>query len=254
MARSATDLAAILSQMVGYDSRDPWAIAYPETMPNPDDSLSRDIKGLRIGVPTTFFFEAVDREIEFLVRSAADVFAILGAEVTDIALPCDESICQATATIIRSDALALHRERYDTHPELLGEEIRQRFELGASIPGDAVSRAHLAMREWQRTVRQVFDHVDIILTPTTTIVAPKIAAADSINTTWNLTYLTYPWSLAHLPALSIPCGFTNGALPVGVQLTAKPLRDPLLLRAAARYQEITAWHLRRPEVLRSASR
>jgi aspartyl-tRNA(Asn)/glutamyl-tRNA(Gln) amidotransferase subunit A len=246
MARSVEDVARVHRCIVGFDRRDPWAIEYPPALREPEHAVS----GLRIGVPLGFFFEGLDPEVETCVRDVADALTTLGASVEEIMLPADESLCHAAATIIRAEAIALYRRDIDDHPELIGEEIRRRFELGAQLSGEMLAAAHLVAHAWRCVVRETFDTVDAILTPVTAIPAPLLDEPDSIETTWRLTHLTYPWSLAGTPSLAFPCGFTSSGLPVGAHLTAAHMREDVVLELGAAYQRVTDWHTRRPRHVR----
>ena len=96
------------------------------------------------------------------------------------------------------------------------------------------------------TIKSGFDKVDLIISPSTGTAAP-LAGAEMIETTMRLARLTYGWSAAGLPALSIPCGFTKAGLPAGVQLAAPLFGERLLLAAGAAYQGVTDWHEQEPE-------
>ena len=243
MARSVEDVARLHACLAGFDPADPFAVSYPA--PEPVDT---DLARLRIGLPHGFFFDQIDPEIGSLVTAVAETLAGLGVHVEQIDLPADERLCQATGVIVRSEALAVYREHVDAHPELIGDQIRRRFGLGEELRGEEVAAAHLSMREWQRALRETFRSVDAILTPATNTAAPSLAEPNSIETTWKLTYLTYPWSLSQMPTLTFPCGFTAAGLPVGVQLTAAPLREPVLLAIGSAYQRSTDWHRARPTI------
>jgi aspartyl-tRNA(Asn)/glutamyl-tRNA(Gln) amidotransferase subunit A len=242
MARAVDDVARLHGHMAAYDPDDPFAIAYPAREP-----FAVDVAGLRIGLPGGFFFDQLDPEIDALVTAAAETLSRLGADVVDIHLPAGEALCQATGVIVRSEAVAVYREHLDARPELIGEQIRRRFRMGEELQGEQVAAAHLLMREWQRELRASFRSVDAILTPATNTVAPSLSEPNSIETTWKLTYLTYPWSLSQMPTLTFPCGFTAARLPVGVQLTGPPLGEPVLFAIGSAYQSETPWHRARPE-------
>lgn len=251
MARSMRDVASLDAVMRGHDALDPRAVDYaaPESRATPEEG----VEGLRIGVPREFFFEGLDGEIAALVRDAADRLAELGAHVFEFPLPGAEEAYEICTLMIRADALALHRERLDKHPELFGEDVRERLSLGEDVNGWEYARMVQRMHEWRRDMRLRFrSDVDLILTPTANAVAPPVEGAEMISTTAQLTRLTYPWSLAHLPAASIPCGLTRTGLPVGVQLAADQHRDALLLRAGIAYQTVTDWHRRRPALVGAA--
>jgi aspartyl-tRNA(Asn)/glutamyl-tRNA(Gln) amidotransferase subunit A len=243
MARSVDDVARIYACMAGYDPGDPFAVRLPAP-----ERLETDVTRLRIGLPRGFFYDNLEPEIAALVTDAEEALAGLGLHLDEIDLPADESLCQATGVIVRAEALAVYRQHVDANPELIGEQIRRRFQLGAELRGEEVAAAHLLMREWQASLRKAFASVDAILTPATNTVAPSLAEPNSIETTWKLTYLTYPWSLSQTPTLTFPCGFTAAGLPVGVQLTSFALGEPILLAIGSAYQRATDWHRRRPTI------
>lgn len=249
MARSVKDVAKLLAAITGYDFDDPRSVEVPTT--DAIGELDQGLDGIRVGIPQSFFFDGVDPDIADGVLEAANVLREAGASVSHVDVPTSRAICDATATIVRAEALALHRKRYDEHPELFGEEIRRRFELGEQLRGWEVAASYTLLYEWRRDLRRLFQNIDIALSPTTKIVAPPIEGSESISISWDLTFLTYPWSLGALPALSMPCGFSKSGLPFGVQLAAAPWRESLLLRAGACFQSATDWHLRRPAIAAS---
>jgi aspartyl-tRNA(Asn)/glutamyl-tRNA(Gln) amidotransferase subunit A len=171
------------------------------------------------------------------------VFAEAGAEVEEIELPGSEDAVEAAGGMIRAEALAIHRQRLLEQPEGFGEDVRRRLRLGESVTGADYAEHRQRAREWRRSVEQAFERVDLVLSPTTGTTAPA-ADSEMIETTRRLVRLTYGWSLAGVPALSIPCGFSNEDLPVGLQLAAAPFRETTLLRAGAAFQGETDWHLR----------
>jgi aspartyl-tRNA(Asn)/glutamyl-tRNA(Gln) amidotransferase subunit A len=148
--------------------------------------------------------------------------------------------------LIRAEATGLHAERLATDPGAFGHDVRRRLELGNAITGPQVGQALAVMRAWRVRVLRAFDDVDLLLTPTTNATAPLREGADMIEVTAGLTRFTYPWSLAGLPAASIPSGLAPDGLPTGAQLAAAPWRDALVLRAGHAIQAVTDWHRLRP--------
>ena len=130
-------------------------------------------------------------------------------------------------------------------PDSFGADARRRLALGEAVTGVQYGEARQQARLWRRRVKILLEQVDVLLTPTTGTTAPP-AASEMIETTRRLVRLTYGWSLAGLPALSVPCGFSDDGLPVGVQLAAAPLAEATVLRAGAAYQQAAEWHLREP--------
>lgn len=148
--------------------------------------------------------------------------------------------------IVSFEALALHRARLSQHPELYGDDARARLLAGEAIDG----ALHAADLQWGREGRErlleMFERVDVIALPTTQDVATRIDESDMNATTRSVSALTYPWSLAGLPALALPCGFSRAGLPISIQLVGPPGSDARLLDAGEGFQTVTDWHLRTP--------
>jgi aspartyl-tRNA(Asn)/glutamyl-tRNA(Gln) amidotransferase subunit A len=252
MARSMVDVARLYAVMAGYDIDDPRSNDHP--IADPIAELESGIEGVRIGVPSEFFFDGLEPGIERCVRDAADQLAGLGAEVFETSVPNSAEANDICSRMIRADALALHRERYENQRELFGEDIVRRLTLGYEIAGWEFAQMAQWMYDWRREMRRLFrDKVDLVLTPTAVATAPEIEGAEMIATTAKLTRFTYPWSLAHMPAVSLPCGLADNGMPVGVQLGADQWQEGLLLRAGVAYQGATDWHRMRPPALVGAT-
>jgi len=243
MARSVSDLAALLEVLAGYDPVDVFSVDAP-TEPY-HQALGEGAEGLRIGMPRRFFFEDVDEDIVRLVDAAAEVLSSAGAIVEEVDLRGADEAVEAATTIIRAEALAIHGQRLADDPDSFGADARRRLLLGETVTGAEYGRARQQGRVWRRRVATVLDKVDVLLTPTTGTTAPPVDS-EMIETTRLLVRLSYGWSLAGLPALSVPCGFSEEGLPVGLQLAAAPFGEATVLRAGAAYQHATDWHLCEP--------
>jgi aspartyl-tRNA(Asn)/glutamyl-tRNA(Gln) amidotransferase subunit A len=180
---------------------------------------------------------------------AADVLADLGAQLVEVDVSDSEEAMQRTTLFSRAEALALHRERLEQDPGRFGDDVRRRLELGYEVTGADVAAALDFMRHYRARMIQEFEGVDMILTPTAPSVAPKIESSEMIAATAHLTRFCYAWSLAWLPAISLPSGLDENGLPTGVQLAAAPWRDGLLLRAGIAFQSVTDFHRARPPEL-----
>lgn len=243
MARAVEDVAKMFAVTSGYDAGDPRA-----RTGNADQQkhACREIDQLRIGVPSSFFFENLDGEVERVTRSALDVFRGLGARLVEISIPGVEAANADCTTIIRSDALALNREHCSASPERFGDDVLMRLRRGEAYSAVDLAWAIQRMHVFQRYMREVFEQVDVIVTPTVALLAPRIEEAEALNAAGRLISLTYPWSFAHLPAISIPCGISRNGLPVGLQLAAAECGEAQLFSTAARFQRVTDWHRARP--------
>jgi aspartyl-tRNA(Asn)/glutamyl-tRNA(Gln) amidotransferase subunit A len=147
-----------------------------------------------------------------------------------------------------SDAAAFHRERLQARPQDFGPDVRKRLETGAAYTSAEYILARRAQVTLRRQFEGFFDQYDILLTPTTAITAPPIEGPDAIEQARLLTRYTAPFNLTGLPALSLPCGFSSGGLPIGLQLIARPWAEAKILQAAYAYEQATEWHRRKPSL------
>jgi aspartyl-tRNA(Asn)/glutamyl-tRNA(Gln) amidotransferase subunit A len=236
MARAVADVAALHDALV--------APAAGEATWRGDQA--NHLGGIVIGVPRHFFFDDVDPEICDAVRAAADELERLGAAIVDVDVSGAGDAVETATIVSRAEALAMHADRLERSPELFGDDVRARLELGRAISGAQLARALEQMRAARTSLSTTFGQVDVVLSPTTEVVAPPIVASEMIPTTARLTRLTWPWSVAGCPALSVPCGLSGEGLPIGLQLAAARHRDGLLLRIGNAYQQATDWHRRWP--------
>jgi aspartyl-tRNA(Asn)/glutamyl-tRNA(Gln) amidotransferase subunit A len=242
MARSAGDLAALFAAMRGYDPEDPWSLAAPEPA-----AAASPMRGLRIAIVEEFFFDGADPQIEHLVRDAAERLRQLGARIFTLAIPGAEAAFASAGELARAEAAAVYERYLDDPQTVMSDEIRERFELGRKVDGVAFARALAHMMRWRRSIAEIFtETADVLLTPTVAIPTFAIEGTKMLPAATALTKLTYPWSFAGIPALSLPCGFSFDGMPVGVQLVAAQWREDLLLATAVAYQKLTDWHRRRP--------
>jgi len=245
MARRVEDVARIFAVTVGYETSDPHSIDHD--FGNFLPRLHDGIEGLRIGIPRNFFFDNIDPDIETAVRNAADVFEGLGAELVEIDLPGAEQAFPQVCLQIYCDAANFHRRRLTEEPNAFSAPIYERMKRGLEIPGVDYAASMRFKETWMRTVGEAFEGVDVILSPTTPVPAlPLEDTPDLHELTGRAASLTYAGSLASIPGLSLPCGFTTDGLPAGVMLQAAWWNDPLLLQAGCAYQSVTDWHDKRP--------
>ncbi|HJR19759.1 MAG TPA: amidase [Actinomycetota bacterium] len=213
---------------------------------------SEPVEGLRvIGVPTEYFFDSVDPEIEEAVRGALDVFSSDGVTVRPIpapwAFPAYEAwLLLALAEFGRAHAALL--ERIDE----LDPSLQIILRAGAAVAAEDEISARDQAIEVRNAFAATMSDVQLIVTPSTPFVAPRHSdetitiGAVEIPVQLGVSHFTRPFSTIGAPAISIPCGATASGLPIGLQLIARPGGEHLLLRAAARYQNETGWHRRIP--------
>ena len=244
MARRVSDVAVILQIIAGYDPQDPASldVAVPDYLAQ----LEGSVRGWRVALAEDSFFSKADPEVLEAVRAAADVFASLGAQASQVEFPDAQKAAKANGLMVPSDAAAFHHERLQAQREKFGGDVRQRLETGAAY----TSREYILARRTQAILRRqfedFFDDFDLLLTATTPIAAPPLEGPDAVEQAGRLTRFTSPFNLTGLPAISLPCGYTGLGLPIGLQIVTRPLEESALLRAANAYEGATEWHLRRP--------
>jgi len=244
LARRVVDVARLFTALDVYDPRD--ATSHRGDRRDVLQALTAGVAGVRVGVPVNFFFDDVDPEVDAAVRAAADVLRDLGAEFVPVTLPGAEQAQERMTKMIYPDAAAVHAARLRTAPERFGEDVRRRLELGLSTTATDSAAATAWRVGFQRQVDGLFEVVDVVLSPTVPMAAPPAASAEMVATTSAVTRLTYAWSMANGPSLSVPCGFHAAGLPIGLHLAGPAWREDVLFRVGAAYQRCTDWHLRTP--------
>jgi aspartyl-tRNA(Asn)/glutamyl-tRNA(Gln) amidotransferase subunit A len=241
LTRAVEDNAMMLNVLAGHDPEDSYSVDRPAEDFTRD--LETGLRGAGIGLPSSFFFEHVEEEVEARIREAAEVFASLGAEVREVEIPNLWDTLKAQRLILATEAYAVHEERLKNEPEKIGEEVRERLMDGESPKAyryaNARHRGLLATDEFDRAL----DGVDVILTPTLPIAATEIGQREiSIGDHEEavrsaLTRLTGPTDLTGHPSLSVPCGTTASGLPVGLQLVGRRFDEATLYRFGHAYEE-----------------
>jgi aspartyl-tRNA(Asn)/glutamyl-tRNA(Gln) amidotransferase subunit A len=241
MARSALDVTSLFEVLCAFDPQDNRSVPF-----QPVGDVPVDLPGLRIGVPRQFFFEHCDPEIEQRVRDAIETFRQRSATIVEVDLPLAEVAHRGFTLLIRAEALAVHEQRFADRRDDFSVDVRDRLSLGEQLSGVDVAHLIEDMHAFKRQLGLLFaEHVDVIMTPTTQCIPPLVTDA-KFGKLPDVTRLTYPWSFGHVPAISVPCGFTDAGLPVGLQIIGRPHADRTLLDIARQYQTITDWHRARP--------
>jgi aspartyl-tRNA(Asn)/glutamyl-tRNA(Gln) amidotransferase subunit A len=253
MARTAHDCALMLQAVAGPDPLDATASAHPV-----DDyvaALDAPVRGLRVGVPRNFFFQRLDAEMEAAVRQAVAVLATLGARVEEIRLPDPQVLNDITGLVSRSESTAIHGGLLRDRPHELGPFTRARLELGLSVPAyDYLQALRLRARMARTFAREVWSEVDVLAAPVIPEPAPPLRAAlegtleEIVERQGRFSRLTRPFNGLGLPALSLPCGFSTGGLPLAFQLVGRPFDEATVLRLGHAYQCATDWHTREPDL------
>ncbi len=245
---SVYDAALMLQVLSAYDSAEPFANRPAQSFVSAFDEYPEN---LRIGVPRPFFFDDLHPEIADAIEKAIDIFRRLQAEIHDIKLevPTDRTLASA-------EAYAYHKQFVERSPELYQAATLQRINSGAKIDANDAHRAARDLQESRHAIQEIFNEVDVLLTPTVPIPPPKIADLKANPDTLRPQELimlrnTRPFNVWGIPTISIPCGFTKDGLPIGLQLAAAPWRGIVLLQAAEEYEQATEWDKKRPSSINS---
>ncbi|MEE2804070.1 MAG: amidase [Pseudomonadota bacterium] len=241
-------VARLFSVMAFYDDNDVNSVRH--TWDNYLASLGSGINGLRIGIPSDYFFDDLAPGVGEAVETGAKVLEALGAELVSIHLEGAAGIHADVMPMVWADVYEYHRERLEKEPERFGEDVRSRMLLGREVSGRDYAEALRHRAHWNRTIDRTLQIVDMIITPTAPATAPSIAdSRNMLATTHHLTRFTFPFSWACLPGLSVPCGLSAEGMPIGMLLNGRSFEEGLLFRAGHAYQEATDWHLRLPPLL-----
>jgi aspartyl-tRNA(Asn)/glutamyl-tRNA(Gln) amidotransferase subunit A len=243
MARSAADLAEVLSAIAGYDPQDPASADV--AVDDYGAALEGGAEGTRIGLLGGEWMEAVRPEVADGVRAAARALESVGASVEEVELPGRAAAFDQTAELVLAEAASFHRERLKEQPEMFAPDVLTRLRRGAAVTGPQYAHGRQQQRVWRRRVLDALEGRDLLLTAGCPIPAPRIEDSDPLETTAVLTRVISPWVLSRTPVLSIPAGFCE-QMPIGIQLIGRPFGEATLLRTAHAYQQVTDWHEQRP--------
>lgn len=244
LTRSVKDAALILQVLAGYDADDPFSINHPL-----DDYLAHieeGVKGWRVALASGDYVNEADAEVLDAVQLAAKVLEKLGAEVESVDISFLREAALANGQMTPADGAAFHRERLAEHPDWFGADVRQRLEMGRDLKLSDYILARKTQTEMKHRMTKFFEQFDILLLPSTPITAPLIEGNDAVEQARRLTRFTAPFNLTGLPALSVPCGFDNAGLPIGLQIVSRAWNESSVLRAGLAYEQETDWLTRRP--------
>jgi aspartyl-tRNA(Asn)/glutamyl-tRNA(Gln) amidotransferase subunit A len=250
MTRSVADSALILQAIAGYDAEETTSVQmnvpdYTAALPTPPSTL-------RLGVAREFFFADLDPEIQTAMGNAVTVLERLTGGLREVVIPANTQE-QLRATVRVAEAYAYHAEFLARSPQLYQPETATRLRAGADITTSAYIQARRDLARMRRTAGQVFQNVDAIVTPTTPVMPVAITEVTtdmktSIDETTRAIRNVSPFNVYGWPTISIPCGFTESGLPIGLQISGPSGDDAVVLRIANAYEQATTWHARRPIV------
>ena len=270
LTRNVKDNALVLNAISGYDEKD--SMSYTKEVPDFTAGIEDGVKGMKIGVPKEYLQEGLEAGVKEAVLKAVETFKELGAIVEEVSLPHSKYGVPAYYIIASSEASS-NLQRFDgirygyrspeaktleevyvkSRSEGFGMEVKRRMMLGTFSLSSGFYDAHFKKAGQTRTlIRQDFENVfaeyDLILGPTTTTTAFDIGGQVHDPVAMYLSdILTVPVNLAGVPAISIPCGFSEG-LPVGLQLIANHFDEQTIYQAAYAFEQATEFHKEKPNL------
>jgi aspartyl-tRNA(Asn)/glutamyl-tRNA(Gln) amidotransferase subunit A len=250
MTRTVADAALVLQVLAGRDPADPSTADVP--VPDYRRALEGGVRGLRLGLPKDLFFERLDPEVRAAVLGAARSLEGLGASVEEVALPRIPHAGPASFAIIAAEATAYHEPYLKTRAALYGADVRARLTAGQFVLATQYLKAQRARQVIRAEVDAVLGRVDALLLPTTPIPAPPLEAREATvdglteDVRWWLIRCTRPINVTGHPALSVPCGFTAGGLPIGLQVVGRHFDEAMLLRIGHAFEAVSPARGSRP--------
>jgi aspartyl-tRNA(Asn)/glutamyl-tRNA(Gln) amidotransferase subunit A len=241
ISKTVEDAGLILQVIAGYDEMDPTTVN--ASVPDYGRALQMPVAKLRLGLPRPTFFEGLNAEVARAVETAIGVLRKMTQSVTDAKLPS----LPAALPIVGAEAYAYHAKWIAESPGLYQPFTRDRiiaFAAGVKAPeyADALHQTQVLRRE----ITKSFASVDLLITPT--MIGPAESLADTKDFDPKGIRNTSPFNILGLPAISLPCGFTDAGLPIGLQISGAPWAEGAVLALAQAYERETEWHKRRPKL------
>ena len=251
-ALTVADVATILEVLAGPDPRDDSSAN--EAAPHVELSAEPRLKGVRVGVPRKYYFERLQPDVESAANAAVKTLASLGAEVKEIEIPDIEEFTVIGRVILLAEATALHRTRLKTRRADIGPDVLALLDQGQFILATDYLDAQRRRRQLVQNLNRLFDDVQVIVTPTTPVVAAKIGATTielagrQEDARLASTRFVRALNMAGVPVLAVPCGFDGQGMPIGLQILGRAFDEANVLQVGHAYEQATEWHKRRPKV------
>jgi aspartyl-tRNA(Asn)/glutamyl-tRNA(Gln) amidotransferase subunit A len=252
MTRTAADAAVVLEAIAGPDGKDPSAVL--ARLPSARTARRKSLKGLRVGVPTNYYFDVIDPEVEALVRAAIDALRRLGARVVPVAVPDVEHCLDACVVVAWSECTNFHRRWLVERPQDYGADTLEYLTGALAYRGTDYVQAQRVRARIRHSLRGVFEKVDVLVSPTGVLTASRIGQTDfklgrrSVPVLSVMARITCIANLTGEPAVSVPCGFTKAGMPAGLQIQGPKMSDMTVLAVAHAYEQATGWTSKTPDL------
>ena len=240
IASRVEDAALLLTVMAGHDERDQTSSREP--VPNYLDALNEEMKDVRLGLPANYFFDDCEPDVNSSVREGVDVLRGLGCGTIEFEFPRIPEIRAAQAVLELVEPCATHARSLVERGNDFAPESRLFLEQALFIPAVDYVQALRFRAIVYSEIQRLFEHFDLIVTPTEPLVAPKIGEqltrVGTLEEDINISTGRYvaPFNLIGLPTISIPCGFSSDGLPIGMQIIGRPFDEATIIRVAHAYE------------------
>lgn len=270
LTKDVEDAAITMNVISGYDPQDSTSVNIE--IPDHRKALKNDIKGLKVGLIKDLMGKGIDKDVKDAVAKAAKKLEELGAAVEEVSMPTFEysvacyyliAPAEASSNLARYDAVKFGARKegatdllsmyYETRREGFGAEVKRRIMIGTYALSSGYYDAYYLKAQKVRTLikrdfEKAFKKYDVLISPTTPTVAFKVGEKSEDPLSMYLSDIsTIPVNLAGLPAISIPCGFSQG-MPIGLQIIGKAFDEETIIRAAYTYEQNTEWHKKNPKL------
>jgi aspartyl-tRNA(Asn)/glutamyl-tRNA(Gln) amidotransferase subunit A len=254
MAHTVRDCAIMLQIMAGYDPRDPCTVNRPVAdMLSP---LDGSLEGVRIGIPTEYFFTvpSLEEEVKTSVYTAIESMRAAGATVVEVTVPFAAEAQYVLWATMGSEAFAYHEPDLKSKPELYGKWTRRTLQTGMLYSGADFVQAQRVRSIIKAGANALFRSafgaedagVDVLITPSRPSVAPLLEGYDPDVMLLGASFSGI-WNVTGQPAMCIPCGFSDtSGMPISLQIVGRPFDEPTVFKVGDAYQRMTDWHLRAP--------
>jgi aspartyl-tRNA(Asn)/glutamyl-tRNA(Gln) amidotransferase subunit A len=243
--------------IAGADPRDPTSARVE--VADYEAALDGDIRGVRVGVPTSYFLEDCDGPVLAAFEAAMHSLAARGAIVVPVDLPLMDAIQAYVAVMSRAEAGTIHAQWMRERSGDFAVHINSRLFASLAVPAayylEALGRRGPILKAFAQAV---FTKVDVIASPSIRVCLPTLAETNMdsgdpacLDRAMGISANTRPFNYLGLPAASIPCGFDPAGLPISLQIAGRPFAEAAVLKVADAYQRDTDWHLRHPAFIKA---
>ncbi len=251
LTRTVRDAALTLQVLAGFDARDPGSAREP--VPDFTSDLDAGVRGLTLGVPSNYFFDDVDPEVESAVREAIGVLEAQGATLREVEIPFAEQMMAVEFGVLVPEASAYHQQMLRESGDRYTDDVRVFLDAGETVLATQYIKALRVRTLVQQAFRRAFEGLDAVVCPTLPAAAAEVGqetftfpggTQTAVIDAW--VHHSAPGNVTGLPALSVPCGFTSAGLPIGLQVIGRPFDEVGVLRVGQAYESATDWSTRRP--------